>query len=36
MEAYGFVSNANNMSGMAGGGDQFQFQLPPELLEDWS
>jgi hypothetical protein len=34
-ETYGFVGNANNMSGMAGGGDQFQFQLPPELLEDW-
>jgi hypothetical protein len=27
--------NTNNMSGMPGGEDQFQFQLPPELLEDW-
>jgi hypothetical protein len=35
-ESYDFVGNANNMSGMAGSGDQFQFQLPPELLEDWT
>lgn len=34
-EAYGFVGNTNNISGMTGVGDQFQFQLPPELLEDW-
>jgi hypothetical protein len=34
-EAYGFVGNTNNMGGMGGSGGQFQFQLPPELLEDW-
>jgi hypothetical protein len=34
-ESYDLVANANNMSGMAVGGDQFQFQLPPKLLEDW-
>jgi hypothetical protein len=34
-EPYGFIGNQNGISGMTGSGDQFQFQLPPELLEDW-
>lgn len=34
-EPYGFIGNQGGISGIAGSGDQFQFQLPPELLKDW-
>jgi hypothetical protein len=34
-DSYGFIDNSHNIGDMSGGGEQFQFQIPPELSADW-
>jgi hypothetical protein len=34
-DSYGYLTNSTGIGDLNGTGDQFQFQLPPELLEGW-
>ena len=34
-DSYGYLVNSTGMGDLNGTGEQFQFQLPPELLEGW-
>lgn len=34
-DSYGYLANPTGIGGLNGTGEQFRFQLPPELLEGW-
>jgi hypothetical protein len=34
-DSYGYLTSTTGTGDISGSGEQFQFQLPPELLEGW-
>lgn len=34
-DSYSYLANPTGIGDLSGTGEQFQFQLPPELLEGW-